>query len=56
MSYRDILLKQIQDLEKKISEQTSDKEELQKQLQRLKLAEFEEEMSSDGQRPTLLKG
>lgn len=56
MSYRNILLKQIQDLEKKISEQTSDKEELQKQLQRLKLAEFEEEMATEGERPTLLKG
>lgn len=54
MSYRDILLKQIRELEKKIEEAQGDKVQLEKELQRLKLAEFEEDIRETGQQ--LLKG
>jgi len=40
MSYRHILLKQIFELEKKIQEAQGDKVQLEKELQRLKLAEL----------------
>lgn len=49
MSYRDILKKQIQELEQKIANDTSEKEELEKQLQKLKLSEFEEDMRESNQ-------
>jgi len=44
MSYRNLLLKQIAELEQKIATDTADKAELEKQLHKLKLAEFEEDM------------
>jgi hypothetical protein len=43
MSYRELLLKQITELEQKIASDTSEKEILEKELNRLKLAEYEEE-------------
>jgi len=43
MSYRELLLKQIAELEQKIASDTSEKEILEKELNRLKLAEYEEE-------------
>ncbi len=55
MSYRDFLLKQIRELEEKIAKDSTDKEMLEKELNRLKLAEYEEDMrESDNQH--LLKG
>jgi len=49
MSYRDILKKQIQELEQKISNDIAEKDELEKQLHKLKLAEFEEDMRESNQ-------
>ena len=43
MSHRELLLKQIAELEQKIASDTSEKEILEKELNRLKLAEYEEE-------------
>jgi hypothetical protein len=43
MSYRELLLKQIAELEQKIASDTSEKEILEKELKRLKLAEYEED-------------
>ena len=43
MSYRQLLLKQIAELEKKIASDSSEKEILEKELNRLKLAEYEED-------------
>jgi hypothetical protein len=43
MSHRELLLKQITELEQKIASDTSEKEILEKELNRLKLAEYEEE-------------
>ena len=43
MSYRELLLKQIAELEKKIASDSSEKEILEKELNRLKLAEYEED-------------
>jgi hypothetical protein len=43
MSYRELLLKQIAELEQKIASDTSEKEILEKELNRLKLAEYEED-------------
>ena len=55
MSYRQLLLKKIAELEEKISEAKGDKEILEQELNRLKLAEYEEDMrESDNQQ--LLKG
>ena len=55
MSYRELLIKQIRDLEEKIARDSADKEELQRQLNKLKISEFEEDMrESTDQR--LLKG
>jgi cell division protein FtsL len=56
MTYKDILKKQIQELEEKIASQQGERDELVKQLTRLKLAEFEEDMVSEGSQQTLLKG
>lgn len=55
MSYRQLLLKQIEELEKKIAEAQGDKAELLNQLNRLQIAEYEEDIreSTDAQ---LLKG
>lgn len=55
MSYRDILLKQIAELEQKIASDSLDKEILQKELARLKLAEYEEDWK-EGQERKLLQG
>jgi hypothetical protein len=43
MSYRELLLKQIAELENKIASDSAEKEILEKELNRLKLAEYEEE-------------
>ena len=55
MSYRDILKKQIAELEQKIQSSQGEKSELEKQLNKLKLAEFEEDMANESTQ-TLLKG
>ena len=43
MSYREVLIKQIAELETKIATDSAEKQDLEKKLQRLKLAEYEEE-------------
>lgn len=43
MSYREVLIKQIAELETKIATDSAEKEILEKELNRLKLAEYEEE-------------
>ena len=43
MSYRELLIKQIAELENKIASDSTEKEILQKELGRLKLAEYEED-------------
>lgn len=55
MSYRDILKKQIAELEQKIQSAQGEKSELEKQLNKLKVAEFEEDMATESTQ-TLLKG
>jgi cell division protein FtsL len=55
MKYRDILKKQIQDLEEKIASQQGERDELLNQLNRLKLSEFEEDLTEEDNRK-LLKG
>jgi TolA-binding protein len=55
MSYRQVLEKQIFELEKKIAETSEDKEKLQLLLQKLKAQEFEESLREDSS-PQLLKG
>lgn len=54
MSYKNILQKQIRDLEEKIQSFQGEKSELLKQLDRLRLAEFEENERDSSQQ--LLKG
>lgn len=55
MSYETLLQRQIKELEEKISQAKDDKQELQNQLNKLKLSEFgENKNQSDTQ--TLLKG
>jgi TolA-binding protein len=57
MSYKDTLKRQIQQLESRIAQAQGDKEVLQAELQKLQLAEFEEDMREDTTPPqTLLKG
>jgi hypothetical protein len=56
MSYRNLLLKQIAELEQKIASDTADKVELEKQLRSLKLAEFEEDMRETQERRLLREG
>jgi len=55
MSYKDLLVKRIRELERKIAEAQGDKAQLEQELSKLQIAEFEEDMreSSDQQ---LLKG
>jgi len=55
MSYKETLKRQIYDLEQKIKLAQGDKAQLEKELSKLQIAEFEEDMreSSDQQ---LLKG
>lgn len=55
MSYRDLLISQIAELEKKIQQAQGDKQMLETQLQRLKVAEFEESEREVSEQ-TLLKG
>jgi hypothetical protein len=55
MSYRELLNKQILELEERIARDSADKEELQRQLNKLKISEFEEEMR-EGADQRLLKG
>lgn len=54
MSYKDILRKQIRELEEKIENFQGEKVELVKQLNQLRLAEFEESEREGNQQ--LLKG
>ena len=53
MSYRNLLLKQIAELEQKIASNTADKAELEQQLQKLKLSEFEEDMRESNEQVLL---
>ena len=55
MSYRQLLLKQIAELEQKIAEAQDDKAELETQLRRLQIAEYEEDLR-ESQDTQLLKG
>ena len=55
MSYKDLLLSQIAELEKKIQQAQGDKTTLETQLQRLMIAEFEESEREVSEQ-TLLKG
>ena len=55
MSYKDILKKQIAELEEKIQSAQGEKSELENQLNKLKVAEFEEDMATESTQ-TLLKG
>jgi hypothetical protein len=55
MSYREMLLKKIRELELKIAEAQGDKAVLEKELNRLQIAEFEEEMRESSEQ-RLLKG
>lgn len=55
MSYRDLLIRQIRELETKIAEAQGDKAVLEKELQKLKVAEFEEDMRESNDQH-LLKG
>jgi hypothetical protein len=43
MSHREVLLKKIAELENKIASDSAEKQDLEKELKRLKLAEYEEE-------------
>ena len=56
MSYRQLLLKQIAELEKKIATDSAEKENLEKELARLKLAEYEEEWRETQERRLLQEG
>lgn len=53
MSYRNLLLKQIAELEQRIVNSTADKAELEQQLQKLKLSEFEEDMRESNEQVLL---
>ena len=55
MSYREELSKRILELEEKISSDIAQKSVLERELNRLRLAEFEEEMK-ESQEQRLLKG
>jgi hypothetical protein len=55
MSYREHLVKQIQELERRIALDSNEKSKLEQELNRLRIAEFEEEMR-EGQEQRLLKG
>jgi hypothetical protein len=55
MSYRELLVKQIRELERKIAEAQGDKNQLEKELQKLQVAEFEEDMRESADQ-RLLKG
>jgi hypothetical protein len=55
MPYRDELKSKIRDLEKKIAKDETEKLQLEIELNRLKLAEFEEDMKESAEQK-LLKG
>jgi hypothetical protein len=55
MSYREILQRQIKELEEKIAQAEGDKAELLRQLNKLKVAEFEEDIREENNQQ-LLKG
>ena len=55
MSYRNELKKRIEDLKREISEDKGQIEALKKELKRLEMAEFEEDLSEDSSQQ-LLKG
>ena len=55
MTYQAELKKRIAELEAKITIAEVDKSELERELQRLKIAEFEEELQEEGKQ-SLLKG
>jgi hypothetical protein len=55
MSYKDQLKVKIRDIEKRIAEDESEKLSLEVELNRLKLAEFEEDIKESRERQ-LLKG
>ena len=55
MSYREILQKQIRELKEKILTDESEKFALQKELNKLRISEFDEEMSESAHKG-LLKG
>ena len=54
-SYKEMLKKQIQELENNIEQSFEKKEELQAKLSKLRIAEFEEDMREDSSQQ-LLKG
>ncbi len=57
MSYKDFLKQRIDELEKEIQKSTGEKEALLSALNKLKLAEFEEDLRSEGESTQkLLKG
>jgi len=56
MSYRDILKRQIKELQLEISNKEGHKEYLEKELQDLMRKEFEEDIKEELDRKTLLKG
>lgn len=56
MNYKQILKKQIDELEHKIANAQGEKAELEKQLTNLKLMEFEEDMRLESPPKVLLKG
>lgn len=55
MSYKEILKRQIQELESKIASAQGEKRELETQLNKLRLAEFEEDLKEQNEQQ-LLKG
>ena len=55
MSYKEYLNKRIIDLEQTISKTSEEKEKVQVELNKLKLAEFEEDMATESNQQ-LLKG
>ena len=55
MTYQAELKRRIAELEAKIALAESDKNELEKELQRLRIAEFEEDLQEEGKQ-SLLKG
>ena len=55
MAYKDILKYRIAELERKIESTLGEKSELEKELNRLRLAEFEEDLVAEGNNQ-LLKG
>ena len=55
MSYKELLKKQIAELEQKIQSAKGEKSELEKQLNKLRLTEFEEDMATENTQ-VFLKG